>query len=142
MPFAIKTVDAFGRPYSKSQILKAVGSGWWPLVLELIQDLSKMGWDGQITQIKEKFGGLRFYVGDGTKSIHSRIYEAEDLSFSLCELCGRKGTMRSDGWMVTLCRPCNKQRQRTHKTMRWYQDQYDKLKEEFDAYKEASATSH
>ena len=38
-----------------------VGDGWVPIVDRLITDLEAMGWRGQVRQVKEKFGGLRFY---------------------------------------------------------------------------------
>jgi hypothetical protein len=78
--------------------------GWYPLIQELIEDLIKLGWDKQVTQVKEKFGGLRFYINEGSKEIHDRISQAEALSYETCEETGRPGKLRRDlGWWVTLC---------------------------------------
>jgi hypothetical protein len=78
--------------------------GWYPLIQELIEDLIKLGWNKQVTQVKEKFGGLRFYINDGSKEIHDRITEAETKSYSICEMCGEPGEIRRDiGWYRTLC---------------------------------------
>ena len=32
--------------------------GWYPLIKDLINDLIKLGWNKQVCQVKEKFGGL------------------------------------------------------------------------------------
>lgn len=80
------------------------GEGWWPLIDELIEDLKKLGWDGQITQIKEKFGGLRFYISEGSMEIFDRIAKAEADSYHICEVCGESGKLRGDlSWAKTLC---------------------------------------
>ena len=78
--------------------------GWYPLIQKLIEDLIELGWDKQITQVKEKFGGLRFYINTGSKEIYDRISEAEKESYSICEDCGAPGELRKDlGWYFTLC---------------------------------------
>ena len=81
-----------------------VDNGWFPLIKELIEDLIKLGWDKQVTQVKEKFGGLRFYINEGTDEIFKRISEAENKSYEICEVTGEPGTLRTDiGWYRTLC---------------------------------------
>jgi len=78
--------------------------GWYPLIQELIEDLIKLGWDKQVTQVKEKFGGLRFYISGGSTEIYDRITEAETKSYTICEECGAPGELRKDlGWYFTLC---------------------------------------
>jgi hypothetical protein len=63
-----------------------------------------LGWDKQVTQVKEKFGGLRFYINEGTDEIFKRISEAENKSYEICEVTGEPGTLRTDiGWYRTLC---------------------------------------
>ena len=81
-----------------------VDNGWLPLIKELIEDLIKLGWDKQVTQVKEKFGGLRFYINGGSDEIYNKITEAEKLSHETCELCGKKGELRTKiRWFTTLC---------------------------------------
>jgi len=92
-----------GAYISKEDALSFVGKGWHPLVSKLIDDLFELGWDGELIQIKEKFGGLRFYVGDASDEIHKRIVEAESESFRTCERCSRPGSSTSRGWIRTLC---------------------------------------
>ena len=67
------------------------GNGWYPLIKDLITDLIELGWDKQTCQVKEKFGGLRFYINGASEEIYKRIQTAEDLSYKTCETCGEKG---------------------------------------------------
>lgn len=57
-------------------------------------------------QVKEKFGGLRFYIGFGNTEIFGMIRIAEEISFKICEECGSPGCQRLGGWIKTLCNPC------------------------------------
>jgi hypothetical protein len=78
--------------------------GWYQLIKDLITDLIELGWDKQICQVKEKFGGLRFYINEGSDEIHDRITEAERQSYEICEITGKPGQLRNDiGWYTTLC---------------------------------------
>lgn len=54
-------------------------------------------------QVKEKFGGLRFYVEEGTQEHYAIIDFAENISYKLCEECGNKGKLYTLGWHKTLC---------------------------------------
>lgn len=54
-------------------------------------------------QVKEKFGGLRFYVNGGTDGIYDMISMAESMSVVTCEECGSPGRRRRGGWIRTLC---------------------------------------
>lgn len=81
-----------------------VDKGWYPLIQNLIQELIELGWDKQITQVKEKFGGLRFYVHNANEEMNVVINKYEKLSYETCETCGDKGEIRRDiGWWRTLC---------------------------------------
>ena len=80
-----------------------VGPGWHDILSRLVNDLFELGWDGHVLQVKEKFGGLRFYVGGADEAIHDRIHLAEVASHETCEQCGAPGKLRNDGWLKTLC---------------------------------------
>jgi hypothetical protein len=54
-------------------------------------------------QVKEKFGGLRFYVQAATKEHYNYISFAESMSYRTCESCGADGKTYTDGWHTTLC---------------------------------------
>lgn len=60
------------------------------------------------SQVKEKFGGLRFYVEGGTDEHHAYISFAEALSYRICETCGTTTNVVQTvgGWVYTTCRPC------------------------------------
>jgi hypothetical protein len=54
-------------------------------------------------QVKEKFGGLRFYVQAATDAHYQYISFAESMSYRTCEQCGTPGKTYTDGWHMTLC---------------------------------------
>lgn len=54
-------------------------------------------------QVKEKFGGLRFYVQAATDKHYSYISFAESMSYRTCEECGAPGKTYTDGWHRTMC---------------------------------------
>jgi hypothetical protein len=59
------------------------------------------------TQVKEKFGGLCFYVESSTEAQHAVISFVESLSHSICEKCGSAENVgRTKGWMKTICKEC------------------------------------
>jgi len=57
-------------------------------------------------QVKEKFGGLRFYMTSKNDEIHALVREAEQLSYEFCEECGKPGQTDNKGWIRTLCEKC------------------------------------
>ena len=54
-------------------------------------------------QVKEKFGGLRFYVDGGDDWVYGAISMAESMSYRTCEVCGAPGKTRGTGWVRTTC---------------------------------------
>ncbi|WP_223415592.1 MULTISPECIES: MbcA/ParS/Xre antitoxin family protein [unclassified Pseudomonas] len=85
------------------------GDGWFTLIdamCELIQhDIETNGTQQFVAvQVKEKFGGLRFYYRKGSDYAAAVIELAEFLSPSICEICGALGkTVSLFGWMQTRC---------------------------------------
>lgn len=55
------------------------------------------------TQVKEKFGGLRFYYFGGDDYIDGVVAMAESMSYRTCEECGAPGTSTNGGWIRVLC---------------------------------------
>lgn len=81
-----------------------IGEGWVDLVETLIADLIVLGWDKDLHQVKEKFGGLRFYIGTATQLMYDRIARAERESYKTCEQCGGPGQIRRNGgWLHVSC---------------------------------------
>jgi hypothetical protein len=89
-----------------------VGDGWYGILKELIIGIKagdskeKNNWITKVTQCKEKFGGLRFYVTGTSKKNWELIRKAEEKSLAVCEFTGSEvevGTW-NDGWVKTVCR--------------------------------------
>lgn len=60
-----------------------------------------------VLQVKEKFGGLRFYVSAATEEQYAIIHFVEGLSNYVCETCGAtKNTFQTQGWIKTTCKGC------------------------------------
>jgi len=60
-----------------------------------------------VTQIKEKFGSLRFYYSGGDDSISGMVFLTQRLSYKICETCGStKNVTQTEGWIKTLCEDC------------------------------------
>ena len=91
------------RLMDRKDILEMVGAGWDVLLNPLIT----MCIEENITieQVKEKFGGLRFYVSGGDEKLHDAIGLVEEQSFHVCELCGAGGRVvkLNSGWLQTRC---------------------------------------
>jgi hypothetical protein len=62
------------------------------------------------SQVKEKFGTLRFYMISETDEMSKLISEAEAKSAITCEFCGEPGELRNTGWYITLCDKCHEKR--------------------------------
>lgn len=91
------------------------GDGWYNILEQLISHIDQYlnhkykgePTDFEIVQIKEKFGGLRFYVHNADDAIYELIRFAEHLSYRTCEYCGsNEDVMRSKGWIITACKKC------------------------------------
>jgi hypothetical protein len=103
------------------------GIGWYNLIYTLtncidrrLEHLNKDGGNRKvvIAQIKEKFGGLRYYAdGHVDEQMDGMIDMAEALSYTICEECGQPGKLRSGGWMRTLCDKHEEERQARYKEM-------------------------
>lgn len=65
-----------------------------------------------VEQIKEKFGGLRFYINGGDDKIDGMVRMAESWASKTCEVCGKPGKIRAGGWIKTLCDEHEVDRQR------------------------------
>jgi len=92
------------------------GNGWFGIIWNLCESIEPHVKNGKfkVTQVKEKFGTLRFYCEGANDEIHSLIGKAELLSASTCEQCGDPGKSRSrGGWYSTVCDTCAKLRDST-----------------------------
>ncbi len=95
------------------------GDGWFELLMrlstrieaELQTDLAtrKRKQDlPQASEIKEKFGLLRFHVSKQPAHWREWIYEAERESGRTCEICGAPGSLHLGAGVKTVCESCAK----------------------------------
>lgn len=88
--------------------------GWYQIIEGLCETISQLGVSLQVVQVKEKFGGLRFYYQEVEVDeeryaymVHGAVQMAESMSFQNCEVCGNNGELRKDGgWLKTRCDDC------------------------------------
>lgn len=117
--FVAELHQKYPKMYSQPYGGVAVGPGWWPIIkalsahihyhVEWMQEQKEKYGRGDgcddviITQIKEKFGGLRFYYDGGDARVSGMVTMAESWAAHTCEECGKPGTSRRGGWIRTLC---------------------------------------
>jgi len=84
------------------------GDGWYDLIDKLSQVLEPLG--VVAVQVKQKFGGLRFYTNGASEldsdAVRTAIRMAEEQAIHTCELCGEPGELRGDGWLIVRCDKC------------------------------------
>ncbi len=126
-----KYPEMFSQPYGGF----AVGTGWWPIIESLCANIQNhINWKNEtrerllkdnpynhkipeavpqvvVAQIKEKFGGLRFYYDGGDDQVHGMVRMAEAWADRSCEECGKPGERYSGGWIRTLCEEHEAERQ-------------------------------
>lgn len=102
--------ETYPKMFAKKYGGLAIGQGWWKMINNLcavIQqhiDHNKDCPQVVVEQVKEKFGGLRFYYQGGDDFIHGAVWFAETMSNSMCEECGAPGERNSGGFIQTLCK--------------------------------------
>jgi hypothetical protein len=89
------------------------GDGWYNILDQLCANIQHhTDWHNRETvkvpqvvasQVKEKFGGLRFYYDGGDDYISGVASMAESMSVVTCEECGAPGQQRGRGWIYTAC---------------------------------------
>lgn len=85
-----------------------VDEGWYQIIVDCDAEITGIDPDYRIAQIKEKFGGLRYYVqlSDPAKSnqVNGVITKYEKLALQTCEATGGPGVMMRSigGWYKTL----------------------------------------
>jgi hypothetical protein len=125
--FAQRMEQAYPKMFATPYGGFAVSQGWWPIIEALCANIqSHTDWRNtqrarlletneykhpvpdevpqvEVHQIKEKFGGLRFYYGGGDEQIAGMVRMAEAWADTACEECGAIGKRRSGSWIRTLC---------------------------------------
>lgn len=88
-----------------SRVYFECGPGWFQLLHDLSTELSsEIHPESRVTQVKEKYGTLRFYVDFANDASWDIIEKYEAKSATICEECGHPGQRREiNGWISTLC---------------------------------------
>jgi hypothetical protein len=119
--FEARMLERFPKMFAVPYGGFCVDEGWWPIIESLCSHIqSHIDWNNQraekypelcykqvpqvtVAQIKEKFGGLRFYYDGGNDIIAGMVSMAESWAAHSCETCGAPGKSRDGGWIKTLC---------------------------------------
>lgn len=90
-----------------------VSDGWYQLLDCLLSQIKHyQAWRARdqedympirVTQIKEKYGSLRFYYDNGDERIYGMVSVAEAMSGYICETCGAPAKLRGGYWLYTAC---------------------------------------
>jgi len=88
-----------------------VDEGWYQLIVDCDAELTGLDPEYRLEQVKEKFGGLRYYFRPSEKcdkltflKMKDVIYKYEGLARQTCEATGKPGVMMRSigGWYKTL----------------------------------------
>ena len=88
-----------------------VDEGWYQIVVDCDNLLTEIDPDYQIAQIKQKFGGLRYYFqpsdvnnGELYVKMNSVVLAYEKIASMTCEATGKPGVLMKSkgGWVKTL----------------------------------------
>ena len=115
--------------------------GWFWLIDQLCESIQNhidsnnkySSEDKQISQVvadqvKEKFGGLRFYHSGGDRHIEGMVSMAENMSYSICEFCGSTENVGStSGWIYTICKECYDTSDKRISSLKWNEHEDKKI---------------
>ena len=102
-----------GRPYTRDMAKNCVGKGWASLIDRIYDRIEAINTRTTILQVKEKFGGLRFYFAaheDFYEYISRVVDKCESDSFKMCEICGASAEPHcpeGEYWIRTTCTGCD-----------------------------------
>ena len=89
------------------------GKGWWPMIERVASAIDSFNATHpetpvEVSQIKQKFGGLRIYHYNAPEDLRQLIDEAVAASWHTCEKCGSTAGVTTNlvGVMQTLCPEC------------------------------------
>jgi len=90
------------------KILERAGKKMEPLIQAWVDKNPEAEYRPCVSQIKEKYGTMRFYMTCGTDEMFQVASDAEAESEGVCEKCGKPGEIRStsnswNGWLFTAC---------------------------------------
>lgn len=89
------------------------GDGWYDAIRKLSERITSYndfrgGPPIEATQVKEKYGRLRFYVSEYIEDVEAWINEAEEECTKVCERCGSGDNLVwTEGWISRICKGCD-----------------------------------
>lgn len=105
-PYYSKLPEKLRKDY-EFDYLAQIPEGWGTVLVNLLDKIESLeDVEVHVIQIKEKFGGLRFYYqgsGKDYSKVRGLVLEAEMLSAKTCVVCGSPGTLRYGGWISPYC---------------------------------------
>lgn len=108
MPPEDNILQALHKRHVRAVVGFECGPGWADLLDAVFSWLHEIAADREWSpsQIKEKYGSLRFYWHGDLPGLGDEIISAaEHLSAHLCEVCGSPGVLHSEyGWWSTRCK--------------------------------------
>ena len=97
------------------------GDGWFNIINQLCRNIQHhIDWKNKekevvaqvvVSQVKEKYGTLRFYYSGGDDTIDGMVSMAESMSGVTCEECGNIGESNNGGWIKVLCETHREERE-------------------------------
>jgi hypothetical protein len=105
------------------------GNGWFELLKDLLNEMRQLCEHTKnkirVSQIKEKYGTLRFYwdnvteFEDGIECAENALFMATEraggVSGEICEECGKPGKLRRPNyWYFTACEDCFSKHMKDH----------------------------
>ena len=100
-------LEKYAHLISKKNCGLDISPGWYDIVERLFEILEASGFkDIRVQQIKEKFGGLRFYYEGGDRGLYDKIEKVESQAYQTCDICSAEGevTNSESGWRITRCK--------------------------------------
>ena len=89
------------------------GDGWYHIIDAACAQIENRAYNNRLnnlkfppviaTQVKEKYGTLRFYYVGGDDYVDGVVSMAEAISARTCEVCGNPGKERGNFWIKTVC---------------------------------------
>jgi hypothetical protein len=85
------------------------GDGWYDIIepiIKAVSEYNELNPNEAVypSQVKEKFGTLRFYMTGYLDEIDKLIDIADEQSATTCEVCGKLGSTKGfRGWLSTTC---------------------------------------
>lgn len=116
LEYCEKLCRDFPRLYNRLTFYFECGDGWFDLIYvlskKLMSEIERAEKNGKqvdfyATQVKEKYGTLRYYSGLSYDFLDGIIEEAEEKSATICDQCGKAGEIRDHcNWYYTMCERC------------------------------------